>query len=132
MVEQNEIIIYDNLATGITMFDIDYYQDSSGKKPVMAFIDSLDVKLRVKVMGILELLETYGACLGMPYTRHLVDGIYEIRASMQGNTVRILYFFAKDKRIVLTHGFVKKTQKTPKRELERAQKIRADWRSKSE
>lgn len=42
------------------------------------------------------------------------------------------YFFAVGERMILTHGFVKKTQKTPSREIDKAKKIRADWRNRNE
>ena len=52
---------------------------------------------------------------------------------MQGSDItRVLYFFVAGGEIVLTHGFVKKTQKTPAREIERAKRIREDWRSRNE
>ena len=68
----------------------------------------------------------------MPFSRHLDDGIFELR-TVQGNDItRVLYFFVAGGEIVLTHGFVKKTQKTPAREIERAKRMREDWRSRNE
>ena len=114
------------------MYSVDYYEDENGRKPAEEFIDSLDIKMRAKVFGRLELLEAHGARLGMPFSRHLDDGIFELRAVMGGNITRILYFFVVGERVILTHGFVKKTQKTPPRELERAKRIRSDWRKRNE
>lgn len=114
------------------MYRILYYADKNGKRPVEEFIDALDVKMRVKVFGRLELLEEYGPVLGMPFTRHLEDGIFELRAVCGNNITRILYFFVVGKRIVVTDGFVKKTQKTPRREIERAKRMREDWRKRNE
>ena len=114
------------------MYAVDYYEDIRGRKPVEEFIDGLDVKMRAKVFGRLELLEQEGPSLGMPFARALEDGIYELRTTQGGNITRILYFFVVGKRIVLTHGFVKKTQKTPQGEIERAKRIRNDWRMRHE
>lgn len=114
------------------MFDVDYYEDENGKKPAEEFIDSLDVKMRAKVFGRLELLEEHGAELGMPFSRHLDDGIFELRTVVGNNITRILYFFVVGRHVILTHGFVKKTRKTPAREIDRAKRIREDWRKRNE
>ena len=68
----------------------------------------------------------------MPFSRYLEDGIYELRTSQGSNITRVLYFFVVGERVILTHGFVKKTQKTPPREIERAKKARDDWRARNE
>lgn len=60
------------------MFSVDYYEDERGRRPVEEFIDGLDVKMRAKVFGRLALLEQHGSRLGMPFSRHLEDGIYEL------------------------------------------------------
>lgn len=114
------------------MFEVDYYEDEEGRRPAEEFIDGLEVKMRAKVFGRIELLEQYGPQLGMPFSRHLDDGIFELRTVQGSNITRILYFFFVGKRVVLTHGFVKKTQKTPAKEIERAKRIRTDWRSRNE
>ena len=114
------------------MYEVCYYADSRGRKPVEEFIDSLDPKMRAKVFGRLELLEEYGPMLGMPLSRPLLDGIYELRTVSGSDITRILYFFVLGKRVVLTHGFVKKTQKTPNREIEKAKRMREDWRNRNE
>ena len=114
------------------MFSIDYYEDGRGNKPAQEFIDSLDAKMKAKVFGRLELLEEHGSRLGMPFSRHLEDGIFELRTVMGNNITRILYFFVIGEHIILTHGFVKKTQKTPSQEIKRAKRIREDWRKRNE
>lgn len=112
------------------MFEVDYCEDEGGRRPAEEFIDGLDPKMRAKVFGRLGLLEEHGNRLGMPYSRHLEDGIYEIRTPQGSDITRMLYFFAVGSRILLTHGFVKKTQKTPQREIERAKRIRAGWKER--
>lgn len=114
------------------MYEVNYYEDARGRSPVEEFIDSLPAKMRAKVFGRLELLEEHGPDLGMPFSRHLDDGIFELRTVQGSDITRVLYFFVAGREIVLTHGFVKKTQKTPAREIERAKRIREDWRSRNE
>jgi len=114
------------------MFKVDYYEDESGAKPIEEFIDGLDMKMRAKVFGRIALLEEHGQRLGMPFSRHLEDGIFELRTPQGANITRVLYFFVVGRRVILTHGFTKKTQKTPKREIARAKRAREDWRSRHE
>ena len=61
------------------MYEVNYYEDARGRRPVEEFIDGLPAKMRAKVFGRLELLEEHGAALGMPFSRHLDDGIFELR-----------------------------------------------------
>ena len=75
------------------MYEVNYYEDARGRRPVEEFIDGLPAKMRAKVFGRLELLEEHGPALGMPFSRHLDDGIFELR-TVQGNDItRVLYFF---------------------------------------
>jgi phage-related protein len=57
-------------------------------------------------------------------SKHLDDGIFELRTSLSNTIVRTLYFYQKGAKIILTHGFMKKTQKTPRKEIERAKELR--------
>ena len=62
--------------------------------------------------------------------KHLSEGIFELRAQAGSDISRVLYFFYVDQHIILTNGFIKKTQKTPPQEIERAKKYRADYLSR--
>ena len=62
-----------------------------------------------------------------PYSKHLSDGIFELRVKSGTNISRILYFFYIEKKIILTNGFLKKTMKTPHDEIKRAKEYRADY-----
>ena len=72
-------------------------------------------------------LEEKGTELREPYSASLEDGIFELRCKLGGNITRALYFFYVGKRIVVTNGFVKKTQKTPPKEIKLAKDRRKDW-----
>lgn len=109
------------------MFVLEFYETADGKTPVTDFLDSLDPKMTVKLVGLMELLEEKGIELRLPYSAHLDDGIFELRCQLGSNITRVLYFFYIGKRIIVTNGFVKKTQKTPPKELDLAKYRRADW-----
>ena len=109
------------------MFSIDYYQLPNGEKPVKVFINSLDVNMRVKALGSIEILAEFGNTLREPYSKSLGKGLYELRIRFAGDITRIFYFFIMGNKIILTNGFTKKTQKTPQNEIMLARKYKADF-----
>lgn len=108
-------------------FEVEFYTKCNGEKPAKEFILGLDVKMKAKLLGIIDILEEYGTQLREPYSKHLDDGIFEIRGKVGTNITRELYFFYYEKRIILTNGFVKKTQQTPKNEIMLAKEFRKDF-----
>ena len=83
--------------------------------------------MSAKLVGLMELLEEKGSCLREPYSASLGDGIFELRCKQGSNITRMLYFFYYGRRIVVTNGFIKKTQKTPLGEIRLAKYRRKDW-----
>lgn len=108
-------------------FEIIFYDKPDGTEPAVDFILSLDDKMRAKVLSLLELLSVNGSKLREPYSKHVVDGIFELRAKVGSNISRVFYFFVVGRKIVITNGFIKKTQKTPKTEIELAKKYRNEF-----
>ena len=108
-------------------FKVEFYETSDGKCPFLDFLSTLDVKLRAKVFRDLGLLQKNGNDLGMPFSKFLDDGIFELRTKLGTNNVRVLYFFIYGKTIIVTNGFKKKTQKTPIGEIQLAQKYRNEY-----
>ncbi len=108
-------------------FEVEFYTKDNGEKPAKDFILSLDIKMRAKILGIIDVLEEKGTQLREPYSKHLQDGIFEIRGKVGSDITRVLYFFYYGKRIVLTNGFIKKTQQTPKNEIKLAKLYRKDF-----
>ncbi len=108
-------------------YKIDFYEDENGDCPVEEFLDSLDLKMRAKLFRVFDILEHNGPNTRMPYSEYLEDGIFEIRAKQGTNITRVLYFFFLEKKIILTNGFAKKTQKIPRKELNKAKKYRIDY-----
>ena len=83
--------------------------------------------MRAKLLGILEILQEKGNLLREPYSKHLEDGIFEIRGKVGTVISRVLYFFFYVRKIILTNGFIKKSQKTPKKEIQMAKNRRHDY-----
>jgi len=108
-------------------YSIEFFEKSNGTYPAEEYIESLDTKLAAKVYRTLGILEENGPDLREPYSKHLDDGIFEVRAKVSTNISRVLYFFYIGQRIILTHGFTKKVQKTPSSEIERAKSFRKEF-----
>lgn len=109
------------------MIEIEFYVTEDGKCPLEDYLDSLEPKLLAKTLRTIDLLENNGASLRGPYSEPLGDGIFELRTKQGSDITRVLYFFFIGNKAVLTNGFIKKTQKTPKPELELAKKYKDDY-----
>jgi phage-related protein len=109
------------------MFEIIFYDLENGICPVREFIDSLEPKMKAKVIHTIELLELNGTALRMPYSEYLEEGVFELRTKQGSDITRVLYFFYIGHKAVITNGFVKKTQKIPCRDIQIAKKYKADF-----
>lgn len=85
-----------------------------------------------KTLEMIQLLQDNGYQLREPYSKALENGIFELRIKLGNNISRIMYFFYVDQHIILTNGFIKKTQKTPRNEIEKVKKYRADYMDRKE
>jgi phage-related protein len=105
-------------------WQVEYYKKENGDIPVLDYLLSLVTKMRAKAFSEIELLEKYGYELTEPYVKTIkgakYKGLFELRIKFASDISRIFYFMFRQKTFVLLHGFTKKTQKTPPRELERA------------
>lgn len=113
-------------------YEIEFYDKADGTEPAKDFILSLDTKMQAKVLRTVSLLREAGPSLREPYSKSLSDGIFEIRTKFGSDITRVLYFFVVGKKIILTNGFIKKTQKTPPAEIELAKQYRADYLTRKE
>ena len=109
-----------------------FYDLPNGTRPALDFLLSLDKKMRAKTSRTIELLENNGNILGMPYSKHVQDGIFELRTQVGNDITRVMYFFFDGGKAVLTHGFIKKQQKTPPQEIERAKAYRKEYLSRKD
>jgi phage-related protein len=113
----------DLIIRSVTLYK-DYFSDFFGKqKP----------KVKDKILWTFRIIETQKQ-ISTDYLKHLegTDGLYEIRVQQGSNIFRIFCFFDEGKLIVLANGFQKKTQKTPKTEIEKALKIKKDYETEKQ
>ena len=111
-------------------YEVIFFALEDGTQPAREFLDGLSVKMRARVVKIIQMLRDYGGQVRMPYSEYLRDGIFQIRAQQEGNISRVLYFFNDGQKIILTNGFTKKTPKTPPAEIERAKRYKAEYERK--
>ena len=119
------------------MYTVEFYETRDGQCPVWEFLEDLriksasnkDARIQHKQVSLyIELLQQNGTRLNDNITKHLENGIWELRP---GNN-RVFYFFYENNTFVLLHQFLKKSQKTPKREFEKAKSERIDYFSRKE
>jgi len=98
---------------------IEYYSSEQGKCPIRDFIDTLSPESKAKYIFISDLLSEYGLTVREPYVKPITGTrkLFEIRIKDKQNIHRIFYFAFTGKTLVLLHGFTKKTDKTPLREI---------------
>jgi len=94
-----------------------FYTDGSSD-PVRDFLSRLDEKAQVRVRAAIEELRLRNVQARWPLVDHIEGKIWELRRDSGRSTYRVLYFTVTGKRIVLLHGFQKKTRTTPRREIE--------------
>jgi len=114
----------------MTEFIVEFFEDSKGVQPARELILSLDEKSRAKVLMMVALLQVNGNTLGMPYSKHIADGIFELRVRFATNSYRVLYFFCDGQLIIITNGFIKKTRKTPPAEIKKAKVNRLEYQER--
>jgi len=109
------------------LFEVETYTLENGRSPVEEFIESLEPKMQAKAIASIDLLQEFGNKLRKPHSSPMGDGLFELRIKFASDITRIFYFFVVNNKIILTNGFVKKTMKTPKSEIELAKKYKADY-----
>jgi len=109
------------------MFTIHYYSDN-----VQQAILKLPVGLLARYAKLAKRIEVYGPNLGMPHTRALGGGLFEIRAKSSEGIARVFYCCMVGRRVVMLHSFVKKTMATQKHEMDIAERrhddVKKNWR----
>lgn len=108
--------------------EIILYETSTGKVPVKEFLDSLEMSVFQKVIWTFELLKSQHR-VSTDYLKKLKSSydIWEVRVKKGSSAFRIFCFFDNDELVVLTNGLIKKTQKTPKKDIERAERYKKDY-----
>ena len=113
-------------------FEIIFYDKADGTEPAKDFLLGLESKMRTKMLRAIHMLEINGADLREPYSKPINEGIFELRAQVGTDISRVLYFFLIGRKAILTNGFIKKSQKTPINEIERAKRCRSEYLSREE
>ena len=116
----------------IEEFDLIFYEDSRGFSDVENYLDELLEKAKTskehrlnyeKIMAYLQVLSVKGTKAGKPYVKRIDEEIWELRPLKN----RIFFFYKKENSYVLLHHFIKKTQKTPNKEIEKARNEMLDY-----
>ena len=102
-------------------YQIEYYSER-----VQNDILKLPRTIQAKYLHYVDLMEEFGANLGMPHTKSVGNGLFELRVKGQEGIARVFYCIIVDKTIVMLHSFIKKTDKTPKKELDIANKRKCE------
>lgn len=117
------------------MYNIVFYKDEKGKSEIEEYLIELqnkkDKNSRVKINKIIayiNMLEKYGTSIGEPYIKYLENDIWELRPLRD----RILFAYCNNNKFILLSIFMKKTQKTPQREIEKAKRNLKDFIKRSE
>ena len=112
-------------------WSVEYYKKENGQIPVLDYLLTLNPKMRAKAFSEIELLEKHGLNLREPYTKAIkgekYNGIFELRVKFSSDISRIFYFTFRNNTFVLLNGFTKKSDKTPKVEIERAISYKEDY-----
>lgn len=118
------------------MYEIEFYEDSDGYSEIAEFIKGLRRKSATnkesrinfnKIVAYFDMLAEMGTRVGEPITKHLEGGIWELRPLRH----RFLYAYFDGNKFIILHHFIKKTKKTPKREIEQAKKKLKVYRERS-
>ena len=96
---------------------IDYYSED-----VRLEIEALPVGIRASYARLTELLEEFGLELRMPHSRAMGSGLFELRPRGREGIARVFYCTKVGRKIIILHSFIKKTNETPKREMDIARR----------
>jgi phage-related protein len=113
-----------------TEYHVEFVRLKSGVQPFEIFLDGLNLIERAEVLAHIEefrAAKSHGQSFAEALTKFLLDGILELRVRHSTRITRSLFFYSEGKRIIFTHGFIKKTRTTPRGELEKAQRYRNEF-----
>ena len=111
-------------------YEIELYEKLDGTCPIAEFFESLEPKMWAKVARNIDLLAIHNITLREPLVKLVEDGIFELKTQVGNNISRVFYFFFTGKKIILTNGFIKKTQKTPRKHIEVALEFKNEYLSR--
>ena len=113
------------------MYIVEIYENKEGKSEIKDYIrnlqqrDNKDCNIKInKIISYIRMLSEKGLSLGIPYIKHIDKDIWELRPLRD----RILFAYCDNNKFVLLSIFIKKTQKTPKKEIIKAKKLLEDYK----
>ena len=131
MTIDNEYVII-NVSGGMTMYKVIFYKHQDGSEPIKDILLALSQKARSnkndriqfnKISTYIRALQLYGTRVGQPVVKHIDGDLWELRPLEN----RIFFFYWRDNTFVLLHHFIKKSQKTPPKEIEQARNNMKDF-----
>lgn len=108
-------------------WELMFYETAEGNRPAEAWLREQGPKVQARFARIFDLLEEHGTGVREPYVAHLRGKIWEVRVEQARVQRHLLYFPAPERMFVMVHGFVKKTQKAPPKEIEIAERRMRDY-----
>lgn len=102
-------------------YKVKFYQDNNGLIPIIDYLEKINKKEKAKILKYIEFLKDKAGYLDEPYSKHIKGKIRELRVDFGKNKHRVFYFTFIAKNIILLHAFLKKTKKTPIREINQAE-----------
>src|ERR1700756_698307 len=108
-------------------FTIEYVELPNGRVPAREFVDSLDDKAAARIDAFIERLRIYGNRMQGKFVKKLADEVFELRIKHFDRIFRVLFFYQPGMLIVITSGFQKKTEQTPRSEITRAEQLKKLW-----
>src|SRR4051812_42665852 len=94
-----------------------FFRTAAGNEPVCDWLKTMDVEDRRRLGQDIKMVE-YGWPIGMPTCRAMSDGLHEVRTKLSGNRIaRLLFYVDRHRRMVVLHGFIKKSRATPAEDL---------------
>ena len=107
----------------------EFYTRPTGKNEFIEFLQSLPIEDKQKLLATINMVQEHGLLVAqrMEWVKKVDNDIFEIRSKVSSNIQRALYFHVTDERYIITHGFTKKTQKTPVNEIKHAKVLKKEF-----
>lgn len=107
----------------------EFYTRPNGHTEFIDFLQTIPLKDQQKLLATITNIQEHGIIVAqrMEWVKKLEGNLFEIRSKVSSNIQRAMYFHVVGERYIITHGFTKKTQKTPISEIEHAKKLRKEF-----
>ncbi|MFP7386514.1 type II toxin-antitoxin system RelE/ParE family toxin [Enterococcus hirae] len=109
--------------------EFETYKRPNGNDEFLEWITALPLKNRAKLLKTIKETEVNGLLVAqrLKWAKKIDTNLYELRSKVGPNIQRGLYFHVENERYIITHGFIRKSEKTPKKEIDHAKELRKEW-----